>query len=213
MQKGLVGAFWSAMFVENSPMQKSTLFIFALLFVLNGCVSVWYGTLSSNLHVTPDQYNQIGQANGKAKTFILFGFIGGNEHSNLVNEAKGDLIRSHPLDSNMYFGDWSVSFQTKYHFLGVEQICRVNAGIFSLTKTSKRYEMPKEGVKNLEPKVNKEKGILAKGDPVEFFIEGERRQGEILNFEGNVLKIRYYEGKYGYLKIATRLISEVKRIQ
>lgn len=194
-------------------MKKSVFLIGPLLFLLVGCVSYWNGTLTSNLSLSPAEYNLIGQANGEAKTFVLFGLIGGNEHSNLVNEAKGDLIRSHPLDSNMYYADWSVSFQKSIHLLGIEQICRVNAGIFSLTKTSKRYERPNSIAVNLAQMLRPDTGILTNGDRVEFFLEGERRQGNLIKFEGNVATIKYYDEKYGYVKITTRLVSEVKKLQ
>lgn len=193
-------------------MKKSTLFFLLSILCLTGCVSYWNGTLSSNLQLSPEHYNLIGQAEGKAKTFVLFGFIGGNEHSNLVNEAKGDLIRSYPLDSNMYFGDWSVSFQTKYRLYCVEQICRVKAGIFSLSKTSKPYERFFPIELNPTPNLKMEPEEFKIGDRVMFFLGGQKTEGTILKLDGSTLKISYLDSE-SILRKVNRFKHEVKRLK
>lgn len=193
-------------------MKKTAILIGLQVVFLPGCISYWDGTLSSNLSVSPAQYHQIGKANGEAKTFVLFGLIGGNEHSNLVNEAKGDLIRAHPLDSNMYFADWSVSFQKRIHLLGVEQICRVNAGIFSLTKTSKRYDPPLLVAPVLKPIFTQEPAELKNGDRVEFYLEGQKVQGTILKLDGNTVKINYLDSE-NILRKTNRFKTEVKKMR
>lgn len=141
-----------------------------LALVMSSCATYWSGSFSSNLAITPDQYRVIELANGEAKTLVFLGIFGGNSHDNLVLEAKNNLIKNYPLDSNMIFANWSVSFKNQWHIFGFTQICDIRAEIIGL-KPGVNY--PQKPFIMKTRKVVPLTRPMMKGDSVSFMENGK----------------------------------------
>ena len=109
-----------------------------LILVLTGCTTYWYGSLSSSLAIPPEKYYPVKTVSGQVSTYLFLGLIGGSNHSDIIQEAKSNLIRLHPLDSNQIFGNWAVSIKNTGAFFGRSQIYTVLADVISLVPITRK---------------------------------------------------------------------------
>lgn len=176
-----------------------------LILVLTGCTTYWYGSLSSSLAIPPEKYYPVKTVSGQVSTYLFLGLIGGSNHSDIIQEAKSNLIRLHPLDSNQVFGNWAVSIKNTWAFFGRSQIFKVSADIISLVPITKKTPnlstlVPQKGslppIETVNGELAKlESGSLAQGDSVLFLLKDEQYRGLIGAVHNSWVSVSYLNGK------------------
>jgi hypothetical protein len=195
-------------------------FLSLLLLTILGCKATWNGSLSSSLAIPFDKYHVVGPVSGESRTFVFLYLFGGIDHQNLVLEAKTKLLRTHTLDSNQVFGDWSVSFKSLHTLFGLQQICRVSANVISLVPIKKGGEIEPKNTGLDKPKFPSEAQnesfagkSPAKGDRVKFELDGQKFEGTVIKMSPNTVKIEYLDPTSQTVKKTNKFLKDIKVIK
>ena len=86
-----------------------------------------YMNNSASLSQANFDYTQTS-ISGTAKTLKVFG-IGGLGKSAIVEEAKKDMLKNHPLKSNQALANITVNWKTGFYLLVISNKCTVTADV------------------------------------------------------------------------------------
>ena len=77
------------------------------------------------------KYNYQG-VSGSASTFLFLG-IGGFNTSKIVEDAKKELLRKHPLKSNQALANVTVNWRNSFYIIAMSTTCTISADIIEFT--------------------------------------------------------------------------------
>ena len=110
-----------------------------LVFALSSCASYDTGFIADNVNLSNDNFTYIERnVRGQASTsYIFFYLIGGKNKSNMVEEAKQQILNTYPLTGNQSLANINVYWDTDMIALGLyaKSRCIVTADIVEFQST------------------------------------------------------------------------------
>lgn len=134
--------------------------IAALLF--NSCMTTFNGVLTPTDDLKNVKY--INTAFGSAQANYFMGVVG-NKHDALVLEAKINMMKNFPLDSNQYYANYTVDFRKKNLLVVQSALVTVSADIVQ-EKSSPSEDNYTEALKSKLGISNASNSSLKIGDTV-----------------------------------------------
>lgn len=113
--------------------------LFAIAVIVSSCARHFYGELKSSAQLTQNNFSYIGNVTGKASAKYFLDF-GGYKHSALMNEAKQDLYKQHPLKAGQAYVNISTDAAIKFWLLGYKKTYTINADIVQFLED--KYHKP-----------------------------------------------------------------------
>ncbi len=108
--------------------KTSRVLVFGLLvFGLHSC-AFHSGMMSSNAHLTENNFQVIDFVKGTASTTHVFG-IGGLSKNALVHDAKADMYRKHPLKPGQIYANIVVDVKRSFFFIAATTVITVSADL------------------------------------------------------------------------------------
>ncbi len=121
---------------------KKSIYLILLLscFFISSCTRHFSGgALQSSAALSQNNYSYIGNISGTAKVKYFLG-IGGNKHLAIINEAKQDLYKKHPLKAGQAYVNFSTDVCNKYWIFGNTAIVTINADVVQFLENT--YHSP-----------------------------------------------------------------------
>lgn len=105
----------------------------AAITLLPSCAAYHYGTMEGSAQLNSANFRYVKQkVYGSAKATYVLG-IGGMNRTALVEEARQDLLRKHPLEDGYALTNVTVSFRKHWDIFTASTLCVVGASIVEFT--------------------------------------------------------------------------------